>query len=106
MTDQITGKTIRIPRQMVAEWDAVFEAVRAEVAERYGSDVDDLSPRQVWTEVVETLTKRYLLGDEPTRAQEIGVALNFNNHYLRAIAKHLGMTLKELHAPETEQDDS
>ena len=109
MSDPITGKTVRVPRQMVAEWDAVFEAARAEVAERYAGDIDDVTPRQVWTEVIETLTLRYFLGEEPLRPPTIEAKLDNHAHYLLTIAKHLDIPDAELFSTpqtETEQDDS
>ena len=112
MSDPITGKTVRVPRQMVAEWDAVFEAARAEVAERYASDINDVTPRQIWTELIMTLTQRYLLGEEPMRSEGIEAKLDNNSDYLMAIADHLGVAQESMFfrkttgTTETEQDDS
>ena len=76
MVEEITGKTIRIPRQMVAEWDGIFDRARAELGERLGIRPESVTVRQAWGEVLSTLGQRYLLGNEPQPATNIDAKLD------------------------------
>ena len=110
MSEPIVGKTIRVPRQMVAEWDGCFEAARAEIAERHACDPELINARQVWAEIIVTLTQRYMLGEQPLRSEGIEAKLDLITDFVAALADHAGVPKEAMYRTptldETEQDDS
>ena len=90
MADEIAGKTIRVPRQMVAEWDAIFERARAERAELMGVDADAVTPRQVWGEIIMVLGQRFLLGTELLPHATVADRLDIIIDRLDALDQHTG----------------
>ena len=87
MADKNTNRTVRVPLQMVAEWDAVFERARAERAELRGVDPEAVTNREVWAEIMMVLGPRFLLGDAPAAREEISAKLDVVLERLDAIER-------------------